>query len=188
MKKWIEFILLILGIGFISSLTFKFIKEMKSKTNENEVVEKTNYKHSMNISYVNLEELGLDLDLNLNFEIITDEEEEFDFDKLTNYISSHSIENNVEGYTIVAFITDASGKFNNADDIEYICFNPSAEGFVTIDDEDAHIGFTIANSNFETLYIPDRLVLSGHVNLTDTVTRTNDELTVSKTLNDVLNN
>lgn len=89
MKKWIQFILMILGVGFLASLTLNFIKAKKNNSNE----EGKNFKHDISINYYkdNGDNTTETL-MFMNVSVVTDSEEEFeDFDSLYNYMITNGI-------------------------------------------------------------------------------------------------
>nr|MCR5462303.1 hypothetical protein [bacterium] len=97
MKKWIEIILIIFGIGFISSLAVKFLNKKKannSETNNSQVEDReiTGYKHSINLNilekYIS-EQTPIDPNTGVG-EVHYDEQGHYDFKFVVNTNTDYS--------------------------------------------------------------------------------------------------
>ena len=89
MKKWIQFILMILGVGFLASLTLNFVKARKNNSNE----EGKNFKHDISMNYyIDNGDNTTSTLMFMNVSVVTDSEEEFeDLDSLYEFMASNAI-------------------------------------------------------------------------------------------------
>lgn len=194
MKKWIQFILMILGVSFIASLTLNFVKAKKKETT---VDEGKNYNHQIKLKqYIVFQDEGFPethfdiADIIVN--IVTESADEFTLLSLSNYIDSnvktethtYNIGGELETQTETYYILPATGTvFFAEDDSADICgiaYWPG-DGIFALswdcpqNNIDAYGGFWATALD---------TVIPHYLEITDTVTRTNNELTQSMTIED----
>lgn len=182
MKKWIEFILLILGIGFIASLTAKAFK--KNETNENnDSNECKNYKHMISLKY--FEEDNTYPTIECHFDLVNSNSSSYEhnYNGLISYLSSLSYFDNDLNKNVCFIDNDGIYQFNSdgesvdcfnlfvvSDSVNYVCFGH--EGLPGM----------VVSGPFD--FVRSDRLWDVHVVVSDSVIETNDDLTVSKRMTD----
>lgn len=189
MKKWIEFLLIILGVGFITSITLNFIK---GKNKEEETIK--NYKHTINIKNVcegNVDEYQM-RNADFTFELITSTN-----DKITSLDDLVELFNdNLKTYTLnnssfEYFVLDATGTcicHDSQSGLDIKAFN-----YIKYSDNEAYfemiselIPDLALSSPYFSFYIENGSV-DGEtytLSITDTVEETTNSISVSGNIED----